>query len=161
VSSPAPGEELRAEIALAWHRAQLSGLDPGMNVREVPIADVDRRSRLITAAAPVLEAMVEELADTRFSVLLADRSATIVDRRVGSRGLNRDLDRALAIPGGPYVEDVSGTNSLATAFELQQPIAVTGEEHFLEALRVFTCYGAPIRHPATRRIEGVLDITGP
>ena len=132
-----------------------------MEVPEVPIAEVDRRSRLITAAAPVLEAMMAELSDTRFSVLLADRNATIVDRRVGRHGLNRDLDRALAVPGVRYVEDVSGTNSLATAFELQQPIAVSGEEHFLEALRVFTCYGAPIRHPVTRRIEGVLDVTGP
>ena len=111
-----------------------------MEVPEVPIAEVDRRSRLITAAAPVLEAMMAELADTRFSVLLADRTATIVDRRVGRHGLDRDLDRALAVPGVRYVEDVSGTNSLATAFELQQPIAVSGEEHFLEALRVFTCY---------------------
>src|SRR5437879_8974006 len=102
----------RPEIALAWHRAQISGLDPGMEVREVPIAEVDRRGRLVTAAAPVLEAMMAELADTRFSVLLADRNATIVDRRMGRHSVGRELDRALAIPGVRYVEDVSGTNSL-------------------------------------------------
>lgn len=105
--------------------------------------------------------MVEELGDTRFSILLADHSARIVDRRLSSRVLHRHLDRVKAIPGAQYVEELSGTNSLATAFELRKPIAVAGDEHFLEALRVFCCYGAPIIHPITRRLEGVLDITGP
>ncbi|MFD2398042.1 helix-turn-helix domain-containing protein [Prauserella oleivorans] len=39
-------------------------------------------------------------------------------------------------------------------------MAVHGEEHFLDALKCFTCYGHPIVHPATGRLEGVLDITG-
>ncbi|AKE01523.1 hypothetical protein XU06_31840 (plasmid) [Rhodococcus erythropolis] len=139
----------------------MSGLDPGMEVRERTIADVDVRSSLTTAARPVLDKMVDELADTRFSILLADRTSRIVDRRVGNRGMSRALDRVLAVPGFQYLEEVSGTNSLATAFELRKPIAVTGDEHYLEALKSFACYGAPIIHPITRRIEGVIDVSGP
>jgi sigma-54 dependent transcriptional regulator, acetoin dehydrogenase operon transcriptional activator AcoR len=154
-------ENLRPEIAMSWHRATLTGLDPGMSVREGVIGDVDRRSRLAVAAAPVLDRMMVELFDTKFSVLLADRTATIVDRRLGQRASNTALDRVLAVPGSRYLEELSGTNSLATAFELQRPIAVTGGEHFLEALKVFCCFGAPIVHPVTRRVEGVLDISGP
>lgn len=152
---------LRPEIATAWRRAQMSGLDPGMGVRETSIIEVDRRSRLITAAGPVLDSMLDELADTGFSVLLADRTSKIVDRRDAQRGLNHRLDDVLAVPGVQYLEEMSGTNSLATAFELQKPIAVTGDEHFLESFRDFACYGAPIRNPVTRRVEGVLDVTGP
>ncbi|MEU0265100.1 helix-turn-helix domain-containing protein [Nocardioides sp. NPDC006303] len=66
----------------------------------------------------------------------------------------------MAVPGSRYVESVSGTNALATAFELRAPISVSGSEHFLEALHQFSCFGAPIVHPATRRLEGVLDVTG-
>jgi sigma-54 dependent transcriptional regulator, acetoin dehydrogenase operon transcriptional activator AcoR len=139
----------------------MSGLDPGMEVKEPLLFDVDRHSRLIRAASPVLTSMVEELDDTRFSILLADHSARIVDRRLSNRVLHRHLDRVKAIPGAQYIEELSGTNSLATAFELRKPIAVAGDEHFLEALRVFCCYGAPIIHPITRRLEGVLDVTGP
>lgn len=153
--------QVRPEIELAWHRASLSGLDPGMPVRETNITDVDRRSRLSTAARPVLDAMMDELADTGFSVLLADRTSTIIDRRTGNRGLSKALDNVMAVPGSKYLEEISGTNSLATAFELRRPIAVTGAEHFLEALRVFCCYGAPIIHPVTHRLEGVLDVSGP
>ncbi|WP_206007059.1 sigma-54-dependent Fis family transcriptional regulator [Rhodococcus pseudokoreensis] len=139
----------------------MSGLDPGMEVRETIISDIDVRSTLTVAAGPVLDKMVEELSDTRFSILLADRTSRIVDRRVTSQAIGRALDRVLAVPGFQYLEEVSGTNSLATAFELRRPIAVTGEEHFLEALRRFCCYGAPIIHPVTHRLEGVIDVSGP
>ncbi|WP_406033247.1 helix-turn-helix domain-containing protein [Nocardioides sp. NBC_00163] len=151
---------LRPEIETAWHRAQLAGLDPGMEVRESVMSDVDRRSRLVLAAEPVLDRMAQDLSDTRFSVLLADKGSVIVDRRYGMRSLTGALDRVMAVPGSRYVESVSGTNALATAFELRAPISVCGSEHFLEALQQFSCFGAPIVHPATRRLEGVLDVTG-
>ncbi len=152
---------LRPEIELAWRRAAMTGLDPGMDVRETTISDIETRSVLTIAAGPVLDNMVDELADTRFSILLADRTSKIVDRRVGNRGVGRALDRVLAVPGFQYLEEVSGTNALATAFELRKPIAVTGDEHFLEALKRFACYGAPIIHPITHRVEGIIDISGP
>ncbi|MFJ9380740.1 sigma-54-dependent Fis family transcriptional regulator [Streptomyces sp. NPDC101455] len=151
----------RPEIELAWRRARMSGLDPGMEVREPVCADVERRSRLAVAAGPVLDRLEQDLADSRFTVLLADRHAVIVDWRRARRALTPLLERVKAVPGSRYLESVAGTNALATSFELRQPIAVTGEEHFLEALRAFACYGAPILHPVTRRLEGVLDITGP
>lgn len=153
--------DLRPEIALAWRRAALTGLQPGMDVRESSVSDVDRRSRLAVAAFPVLDNMIAELTDTRFSVVLADSTSRIVDRRLGQQGLDKALDRVLAIPGLQYLEEYTGTNAIATAYELQRPIAVTGQEHYLEALRGFCCYGAPIIHPLTRRLEGVLDISGP
>ena len=43
------GLKLRPEIANAWQRAQISGLDPGMAVRDSNIVDVDQRSRLMQA----------------------------------------------------------------------------------------------------------------
>ena len=36
---------------------------------------------------------------------------------------------------------------------------VKGAEHFADKYLAFTCVGAPIRHPLTRRIIGVIDIT--
>jgi transcriptional regulator of acetoin/glycerol metabolism len=156
--SSTPG--VRPEIELSWRRAQMFGLDPGMEVQGSVLSGIDRRSRLIVAAEPVLDRMAQDLADTRFSVLLADSASVIVDRRYGQRSLTGALDRVMAVPGSHYTEAVSGTNALATAYELRQPISVTGAEHYLEALQQFSCFGAPIVHPATRRLEGVLDITG-
>src|ERR1700733_6283892 len=78
---------VRPEIELAWRRAQLAGLDPGMEVRGSVLSDIDRRSRLIVAAEPVLDRMAQDLVDTRFSVLLADRASVIVARRYAQRSL--------------------------------------------------------------------------
>ena len=157
----APGEPMRADIAAGWRRVQLSGLCESMEVSEQRCESVDRSSRLMVAAAPVLDRMADDLTDTRYAILLADQDARIIDRRSAAGSSLRALDAVKAIPGLRYCEQVSGVNSLATAYELRRPIAVIGAEHFLESLRVFCCYGAPIIHPLTRRLEGVLDISGP
>ncbi|ODU06883.1 MAG: hypothetical protein ABS81_03580 [Pseudonocardia sp. SCN 72-86] len=155
--SPSP---LRPEIASAWRRAELCGLDPGRVPSESDLADVTRDTPLLAAARPVLDRAVSRLADTRFSLLLADRESRIVDRRFGHPSLARALDDVLAVPGNRYSEDTCGTNALSTAFEIRSGIAVHGEEHFFERLKGFTCYGSPIVNPVTGRLEGVLDVTG-
>jgi transcriptional regulator of acetoin/glycerol metabolism len=153
--------ELRPVIERGWTRSALSGLDPDMDVRDPIMSEINHDSRLRRAAGPVLDSVAGELLDTRFALLLADRSAQIVDRRVGGRAPAMTLERVKAVPGVQYVESVSGTNSLSTVFETRQPVSVSGSEHYLEALRVFSCFGAPIIHPITGRFEGVLDIEGP
>ena len=85
---------VRPEIELAWRRAQMFGLDPGMEVRGSVLSDIDRCSRLVVAAEPVLDRMAQDLVDTRFSVLLADSASIIVDRRYGQR--SRSCTRPLA-----------------------------------------------------------------
>lgn len=152
--------DLRPEIAHAWRRAELSGLDPGSLVTETRLDEVDPGSRLMVAARPVLDGLAGHLRGTRFSVLLADRDARIVDRRFGDARLASALDNVLAVPGCRYTEAVAGTNALATAFEIRQGISVVGAEHFLEPLKGFCCYGHPVTHPVTGRLEGVLDVTG-
>jgi transcriptional regulator of acetoin/glycerol metabolism len=152
---------LRPEIALAWRRAVLNGLDPGAEIGGPVSSETNQQSRLAVAAGPVLDRMSAELAGSRFTVLLSDRNAHIINRRMGRRDLEKRLDRVRATPGAQFVEETSGTNALATAYELQRPIAVNGAEHFLESMKMFCCFGAPIIHPVTHRLEGVLDVTAP
>jgi len=151
----------RPDIAAGWRRVQLSGLDQSMDVAECCGVEVDARSRLMLAAGPVLDRLAHDLADTPFALLLADSDARIIDRRSSAAATARALDAVKAMPGLRYCEQTSGVNSLATAHELRRPIAVDGDEHFLESLREFSCFGAPIINPLTRRLEGVLDVSGP
>lgn len=149
----------RPTIALSWQRAAMSGLDPGAPVDNLTVEEVDRRSRLMVAAQPVLDEATEELEGTGFSLILADRSARLVDIRCGIGALRPHLEKVGALPGSRFVEETTGTNSIATTFELRQGVAVRGEEHFIEAFKKFSCYGHPVVHPVTHRVEGVLDIT--
>ncbi|MBY8857311.1 Fis family transcriptional regulator [Nocardia sp. CA2R105] len=150
---------LRPEIALSWKRSRISGLDPGAaNMRFEPDA-ARRRTRLITAATPVLSRLADQLSDAPCCVLLADRDSRIADDPVGSTRLRDRLEGVGAVAGGVFLEETTGTNSIATAHELRRGVLVHGEEHFLEPFKAFSCYGQPIVHPVTRRLEGVLDIT--
>ncbi|WP_063720704.1 sigma-54-dependent Fis family transcriptional regulator [Rhodococcus sp. JVH1] len=137
----------------------MSGLFPGASVDDAAIEEIDRRSRLMVAATPVLDEMAGELEGTGFAVILADRNARIVDLRYGERHLQPKLEKVGTVEGRRFLEETTGTNSIATAFELRRGLAVRGDEHYIEALKKFSCYGQPVANPVTRRIEGVLDIT--
>lgn len=134
------GGALRPEIAQSWRRAELFGLSPDSSVDCATVADIDRRSRLVVAAGPVLDQAARELAGTAFSLVLADRDAWIVDRRFGESRFESVLDRVGVVPGKRFTEENTGTNSIATVFELRQGLAVLGHEHFIDSFKDFACY---------------------
>ena len=103
--------------------------------------------------------MSAELDGTGYCVILADRSARLVALRYGDPAVRPRLETLGAVEGRRFVEEATGTNSIATTFELRQGVAVHGTEHFLESLKPFSCYGHPVLHPVTKRLEGVVDIT--
>lgn len=154
------GGRLRPEIALSWKRVRMTGLDPETAIKSLRGANVDPRSQLMLAAAPVLEDLQSKLEGTSYCIILADRQCRIVHRWFDDRRVERVLDEVGARPGATFLEETVGTNALGTAFELRKGMVVHGDEHFVEPFKQFTCYGHPIRHPLTKRVEGVLDITG-
>jgi transcriptional regulator of acetoin/glycerol metabolism len=159
VTRASANRSTRPLIATSWRRVAMSGLCPTASVDDADIEEVDRRSRLMVAATPVLDEMAAELDGTAFAVVLADRNALLTDFRFGLDRLRPKLQEVGTVEGRRFREDTTGTNSIATAFELRRGVAVRGEEHFIESLKGFSCYGQTIVHPATQRVEGVLDIT--
>lgn len=150
---------LRPVIAASWRRAELAGLDPAVPVRSAGVDELDPQSRLVRAAAPVLEDLGVVLRGTEVAVVLADRDLRLAELASGDAHARIRLERMGLIPGRRLDEAAIGTNSLATAAEAGVGVAVQGSEHYIEELKQFNCYGHPITHPVTRRLEGVLDIT--
>ncbi|WP_245668401.1 sigma-54-dependent Fis family transcriptional regulator [Nocardia xishanensis] len=151
----------RPEIELSWKRSKLSGVEPEFDgFADLPVVEFDPASRLVEAAAPVLDRIAGALAGTGFSLLLADRDCRLVYRWFDDPRFESALDTLGIRDGAILAEEKIGTNALGTAIETRQGIIVHGAEHYIEPLKAFTCYGHPIRHPVTRRLEGVLDITG-
>ncbi|MDO1479021.1 sigma-54-dependent Fis family transcriptional regulator [Rhodococcus ruber] len=150
---------LRPEIALSWKRSQLSGIDPGRLPEPTLLGPPDAAGRLLDAARPVLDELGTQLAGTGCCILLVDRDCRIVARLFDSAPLQRAMEEIGVVPGATLSEDTYGTNALGTPFEVRQSLVVHGEEHYLESLKDFSCYGHPLVHPVTRRIEGILDIT--
>lgn len=145
------------DIATSWRRSALSGVRP--DEFDLPYEpDFDDDSRLLRAAKPVVDRLVEQLGLAAMSVILTDRRARII-RRWADPGLQSQLDRVLAAPGFVYSEELAGTNGLGTALEHGKPAVVMGGEHFCDRLLGMTCVGVPLLNPVSGRLEGVLDLT--
>lgn len=151
--------EVRADIAASWRRAALAGVEPAGTFDRLLPGDVDQHSSLLVSAGPVLDQLETSLAGTGYSTILGDRECRIVRRWFDDQRTRENFDALNLREGASLLEDTLGTNALGTVFETHRPVVVHGPEHFVEPLRRFSCYGHPIRHPLTRRIEGVPDIT--
>lgn len=152
-----PGSVLRPEIANSWRRSQLSGVSPDA-VAILP-GDAPLDCKIARVAVPILSAMAEVLIGANTSLLLSAPDGTMLWRWDEDSRLSSLLDRNSAVVGTRWSEDVVGTNGLGTSRETVQPITIHGSEHFAEALHPFTCAGAAIRHPITRRVAGTLSVT--
>ncbi|WP_345498554.1 sigma-54-dependent Fis family transcriptional regulator [Nocardia callitridis] len=149
----------RPEIALSWKRSRLNGVDPSTPI--VVDSDTDVGGHLLRAAGPVLDGITKEIVDTGVCVFLADRDCRVLASVFSDRTMRRALERLDIVVGSRFGEEDAGTNALGTPIELGRSVIVHGDEHYLEVLKGLSCYGHPIVHPVTRRVEGVLDITGP
>lgn len=150
---------LREPIAASWRRAELAGLEPESALDGIDHVEVSADSPLMTAAMPVLDRLTADLSGTRFTTLLVDRDARVAHRWCGNSAVRASMDWLGVDVGASLLEETVGTNAPGTVLETRRGIAVNGDEHFASELRRFSCYGHPIFHPATRRIEGVLDMS--
>lgn len=147
----------RPEIAASWHRSQLAGLRRDSVVDNV-FREFDADSRLRIAAEPVLNELSIHIEGSDVGCMLADRSGTLIARRFGTESLKREVDGMGAVEGTSFSEAQSGTNAIATPLETRRSLFVGRAEHFLIGFSHYTCYGVPILHPVTRRVEGVIDV---
>jgi transcriptional regulator of acetoin/glycerol metabolism len=148
---------VRGEILESWRRSRLSGVDAS---HVGPVAGhPDTDWRISRVGVPILESMAEMLVGANTSLLLSAPDGTLLWRWDENSTLRTKLNKSDAVVGTRWSEDVIGTNGLGTALETARPITITGAEHYSESLHPFVCAGAPIRHPVTRRVTGVLSVT--
>ncbi|MDT4934248.1 MAG: sigma-54 dependent transcriptional regulator, acetoin dehydrogenase operon transcriptional, partial [Pseudonocardiales bacterium] len=69
------------------------------------------------------------------------------------------MDSVHSDAGYNVAEDLVGTNGVGTVVETGRATQISGPEHLSPVLSTFTCVGAPIHHPITRRLEGVITLS--
>jgi transcriptional regulator of acetoin/glycerol metabolism len=153
-SSPA----IRESVLASWRRSRQCGVRP--DVLAVPQdVQTDTESRFRWAAEPVLEDLAERLSGTPNAILLADNKARLVHRWVLDTGLLPVLDRDFVTAQFCFGEEQVGTNGLGCPVEERRPFVVAGPEHYKDAFHHWTCVGAPVFHPISRQLEGIIDIS--
>jgi transcriptional regulator of acetoin/glycerol metabolism len=152
--------DLPETIRCSWTRSRLAAA-PQDRIA-VPYAAVGAAGeRLLRAARPVLDRFAQQLAGTHVSLVLADPDGRVVGRWAGDKSQLRRLARVSIEEGYVLSEELAGTNGVGTALEVLAPVTIVGAEHYAEPLHRLVCAGVPIRHPLTRRLEGVLDLACP
>ena len=149
---------VREPILASWTRSR--HFDVAADHLEMPYApDLQLDTLLARTAAPVVREVAEQLVGEPVGLILTDGEGVVLERRSGDARLCRGLDGIQLAPGFSYAEKHVGTNGIGTALEGRAPARVFGHEHFAENLEQFACAGAPVRHPVTGKVLGVVDLT--
>jgi transcriptional regulator of acetoin/glycerol metabolism len=151
---------VREEIFASWRRC-LSWSVPVDRLAPPYRPNTGAGTRLLRAAAPVLDAVIESLGDLPVCFLLSDAEGLVLDRHARPGQLVRRMDTVNIQPGFVLSEDATGTNAVGTAIELGRTTRIEGHEHYASILVDFTCIGVPINDPVHGRCVGVLDATVP
>ncbi|MEV0242666.1 SpoIIE family protein phosphatase [Streptomyces sp. NPDC050674] len=151
---------VRTSILNSWQRSRSLGLSP--DAVDLPYRDdFDPGSRIVRAAAPVLDRLQATFAGSQVNISVADANGTVLLRRFGDPSMARSLPAIQVVPGFVFAEQVAGTNGIGLALAERQLIRVYGAEHFAERSQQSACVALPVRDPLSGRIEGVLCLGYP
>ncbi|WP_372603258.1 sigma-54-dependent Fis family transcriptional regulator [Actibacterium sp.] len=156
---------VRDLVAQSWHRATLYNLPetrkraPLIDAAEFPTLH-RRNGDLLGASREIVARHIEMLRENRTILVLCDARGVVLEADGSPDIVDRAQDDRLLI-GGCWNEAAIGTNAIGTALHIGKPVQISGAEHFCENIQKWSCAAAPIHHPATGALMGVLDITGP
>jgi transcriptional regulator of acetoin/glycerol metabolism len=163
-SHPLNSPEHEMLIGTSRERSQAFGLrevdapDYSVAARGQMLQALEENRFLYQHAAPIMETLYHQIANTQSMVLLTARSGMILHSLGDDDFLEKASQVALA-PGVDWSEKNKGTNAIGTALAEEHPVVVHGEQHFLAANRFLTCSCTPIFDPFGKVI-GALDVTG-
>ncbi|GAC1357952.1 MAG: ATP-binding protein [Ktedonobacteraceae bacterium] len=156
----------RLIILDSWQRCYTLQVNPGRRYAPLAVAREaqlehlrDVNEVLIRAAIPMIAHLDEFLADSGYVVVLSDAHGCLLEV-IGDTTIRRRLARIDFVPGGNWSEAAAGTNAIGTALADGHVVQLMAAEHYCDGWQDLTCTAAPIRHPFTNEIVGVLDVTG-
>lgn len=153
---PPPEGVIRDDVLKSWRRSALVGAAP--DTPTLPFWEEFEHGRLSRAAVPVLDRFASQLDSTSTTLILADAHSRIIRRWTGERSLSAALDRSQAVPGVSLAEEYCGTNGIGSVTEERRAVCILGSEHWRNNFTTFTCAGAPVTHPVTRQLQGVVTL---
>lgn len=119
---------------------------------------LDENRFLFQHAAPVMETLYDQIANTHSMVLLTSAKGMVL-HTLGDTDFLEKASRVALTPGMDWSERSKGTNAIGTALSEQEALTVHGNQHFMDANKFLTCSCAPIFDPYGQVI-GALDVTG-
>ena len=155
----------RGVVARSWSRVLGLGLDASRaNAREpLPFAEVERLRRRSPLALVVdeLRQVLVSVADASSFLMVVTDADGIILWREGSPRVRLRADSLGFMEGARWTEATVGTNAIGTALAEAAPVQLFSAEHFEQAQHPWYCTAAPIHHPVSGELLGVVDVSGP
>src|SRR3989440_3137490 len=156
----------RSLILESWQRCHAMNVNPSRRFAPLAVAREtqlyqlrEANELLIQATHSVMGRLTAFLADSGYVIVLSDAKGCLLDV-LGDVGIRRRLARIDFVPGGNWSEVAAGTNAIGTALADRHVVQLMAAEHYCDGWQDLTCTAAPIRHPFTGEVMGVLDVTG-
>jgi len=154
--------DVRPLVRESWRRslAHLVGAEaaPRIDLTEDEL-EAYRRAHPLAGAIEMVRALLAPDADSGVVVALGDAAGRLLwvegDRQV--RALTGDMG---FVAGANWSEQSVGTSAPGTALALDRSVQIHNAEHFNRFVQPWSCTAAPVHDPETRRLVGVIDVTG-
>lgn len=156
---------VRPAVGASWRRSsQHKVAVTQAETTVVTEADFFRRRQqhrtFLHAARPAMEKARECLAGANSMAILTDPTGTVLETVGDARAM--DLGSSVKLQrGGRWSKSEIGTNAIGTAIAAMVPVQIHAVEHFCSEVQKWTCAAAPVRHPSSDELLGVIDISGP
>ncbi|MET3350471.1 UNVERIFIED_ORG: hypothetical protein ABID57_002163 [Arthrobacter sp. UYEF1] len=160
-----PRPEIPNDLADSWRRSMALGISPDQHsprhLHDVSdVLELRREHRLQQVMPALNDLLADDSSSGRHLLVLTDASGEIL-WRVGSPDVLRRADRLEFSEGADWSEAGIGTNAISEALVTGRPVQLFSAEHLVRTHHEWACTAAPITDPATGRLLGVLDVSGP
>jgi hypothetical protein len=156
--------ELRSVVAQSWARSGKAGIDPVRHLAPIVMDDRELEERWshhpLFPVLPLLRDLLSGATNESAHMLVISDARGVLMWIEGHRRVIAATEDMHFVGGADWSEAGAGTNALGTAIALDHPVQIFSAEHFNRAVHPWQCSGAPIHHPETGEILGVLDLTG-
>lgn len=157
--------KVRSTILESWKRCQKFGVDPLQKQTPIMIAkdklmEEINQSKLYDVSLPIIEDLYKQINGTDHLITLGDHEGKIIYLKGDYQTLNKAQQMNFVI-GADWSEKSAGSNAIGTALAAEQPIQILSSEHYCQGVHPWVCSSAPIRDPRTKKILGIIDLTGP
>ncbi|WP_125610783.1 helix-turn-helix domain-containing protein [Specibacter cremeus] len=155
--------EIAPGLQDSWRRAMTLGISPDQHsprhVHEPADVHRLRHDHPLTAAVPALAELLGDESGRQL-LIVTDASGEVL-WRFGSRPALRLADSLEFVEGADWSESGIGTNAISEALRTGAPEQLFSAEHLVRTHHDWACTAAPIHHPVTGALLGVLDVSGP
>ncbi len=153
-------EKVRPVIRESWRRCHQLGVNPHqpclpLVLSAEDVEAVQERVDLAAVAAPLFETVLHAWEGERFMMSVSDRHGRLL-YTCGHPAILEQARSINAVPGSGMAEELIGTAAANVVLAQGHADYVLWSEHYCSTLHSWAAIGAPIFHPLTHEIIGVV-----